>query len=77
MIPLSQFVKAKRKAMRMTQHLSDAGLTMRKAEVLLHDRPVGVLEELDRGYRFTCSVDYLNDPKAVTSSNLRWNGFHS
>jgi len=41
---------------------------MRKAEILLHDRPVGVLEELDRGYRFTYSAAYLNDPKAVSAS---------
>ena len=25
---------------------------MRKAEILLHDKPVGLLEELDHGYRF-------------------------
>lgn len=37
---------------------------MRKAEVLLHDRAVGVLEELDRGYRFTYHADYLENPKA-------------
>ena len=41
---------------------------MRKAEVLLHDRPVGVLAELDRGYRFTYRSDYLNDPEAVPVS---------
>lgn len=41
---------------------------MRKAEVLLHDVPVGVLEELERGYRFTYAMDYLDDPKAVPVS---------
>jgi serine/threonine-protein kinase HipA len=37
---------------------------MRKADVLLHDRPVGLLEELERGYRFTYRAEYLADPKA-------------
>jgi serine/threonine-protein kinase HipA len=41
---------------------------MRKAEVLLHDRPVGVLTEFERGYRFTYRSDYLNDPEAVPVS---------
>ena len=41
---------------------------MRKAEILLHERLVGLLEELDRGYRFTYSAAYLNDPKAVSAS---------
>ena len=41
---------------------------MRKAEILLHDSPVGLLEEIDRGYRFTYSAAYLNDPKAVSAS---------
>ena len=39
---------------------------MRKAEILLHDRPVGLLEELDRGYRFTYSAAYLKDPKQLS-----------
>jgi serine/threonine-protein kinase HipA len=37
---------------------------MRKAEVRLFDRPVGILEELERGYRFTYSADYLKESKA-------------
>ena len=37
---------------------------MRKAEVLLRDRAVGILEELERGYRFTYRADYLENPKA-------------
>jgi len=41
---------------------------MRKAEILLHERPVGVLEELERGYRFTYSAAYLQDPEAVSAS---------
>ena len=35
---------------------------MRRAEVLLNDRPVGRLEELEGGYRFTYHQDYLKDP---------------
>ena len=41
---------------------------MRKAEVFLHDRPAGLLEELERGYRFTYRSDYLSDPEAVPVS---------
>ncbi len=41
---------------------------MRKAEVLLHDRPVGILEELERGYRFSYYPDYQNTPTAVPVS---------
>jgi len=41
---------------------------MRKAEVFLHDRPVGTLEELERGYRFTYRQDYLGDPQTVPVS---------
>jgi serine/threonine-protein kinase HipA len=41
---------------------------MRKAEVLLHDRPVGILEELDHGYRFSYRAEYLDDPKAAPVS---------
>jgi len=41
---------------------------MRKAEILLHDKPVGLLEELDHGYRFTYSAAYLKDPGAVSAS---------
>lgn len=37
---------------------------MRKAEVLLRDRAIGILEELERGYRFTYRTDYLEHPKA-------------
>lgn len=37
---------------------------MRKAEVLLHNRPVGILEELEHGYRFTYRSDYLQDTQA-------------
>ena len=35
---------------------------MRKAEVLLHDHSVGILAELERGYRFTYSPEYLKEP---------------
>lgn len=41
---------------------------MRKAEVLFQDRPVGVLEELEHGYRFTYRSDYLSDPEAMPVS---------
>jgi serine/threonine-protein kinase HipA len=41
---------------------------MRKAEVLLKNVLVGVLEELERGYRFTYSMDHLDDPKALPVS---------
>jgi HipA-like protein len=41
---------------------------MRKAEVFLYDRPVGILEELDHGYRFSYRAEYLNDPKAAPVS---------
>lgn len=41
---------------------------MRKAEVLLFDRPVGLLEELERGYRFTYGAEYLMEPRAVPVS---------
>lgn len=41
---------------------------MRKAEILLHDKPAGLLEELDHGYRFTYSGAYLKDPGAVSAS---------
>jgi serine/threonine-protein kinase HipA len=35
---------------------------VRKADVLLHDRVVGTLEELEQGYRFTYHTDYLENP---------------
>jgi serine/threonine-protein kinase HipA len=41
---------------------------MRKAEVFLHDRLVGILEELDHGYRFSYRAEYLDDPKAAPVS---------
>lgn len=41
---------------------------MRKAEVLMHDRPIGILEELERRYRFTYLGTYLSDSKAVPVS---------
>lgn len=41
---------------------------MRKAEVLIFDRPAGILEELERGYRFTYRADYLMEPKAAPVS---------
>lgn len=41
---------------------------MRKAEVLIFDRPAGILEELERGYRFTYRADYLAEPQAVPVS---------
>ena len=41
---------------------------MRKAEVLLHDRAAGILEELEHGYRFTYRPDYLAHPQAVPVS---------
>lgn len=37
---------------------------MRKADVLLHDRTVGLLEELENGYRFSYLPDYLAEPEA-------------
>lgn len=37
---------------------------MRKAEILLHDRPIGILEELERNYRFTYRAEYLEEPNA-------------
>jgi len=41
---------------------------MRKAEVLLQDRPVGILEELEHGYRFTYRPDYLQESQALPVS---------
>jgi serine/threonine-protein kinase HipA len=41
---------------------------MRKAEVLFYDRPAGILEELEHGYRFTYLQDYLKDSQAVPVS---------
>ena len=41
---------------------------MRKAEILLHDRSVGILEELERGYRFTYRPDYLATPETAPVS---------
>ena len=41
---------------------------MRRADVLLHDCSVGILEELERGYRFTYRADYLADPHSVPVS---------
>lgn len=44
---------------------------MRKAEVHLQDRFAGTLEELDNGYQFTYSSDYLNlDDAAPISLSL-------
>lgn len=40
----------------------------RKADVFYHDRLVGVLEEIDAGYRFTYDLAYLNSGKAVSLS---------
>ncbi len=37
---------------------------MRKAEILLHDQPVGILEELEHGYRFSYRSDYLKNSQA-------------
>lgn len=37
---------------------------MRKADVLLHDCPVGTLEELEHGYRFSYRTEYLKDAQA-------------
>ena len=41
---------------------------MRRAEVLMQDRPAGVLEELEDSYRFTYLPDYLNAPGAMPVS---------
>lgn len=41
---------------------------MRKAEVLLHNVPVGLLEELEQGYRFTYAMDHLDNPEALPVS---------
>jgi serine/threonine-protein kinase HipA len=37
---------------------------MRKAEILLHNQPVGTLEELEHGYRFSYRSDYVKNPHA-------------
>ncbi len=37
---------------------------MRKADILLHGKLAGLLEELEHGYRFTYLRDYLNDSRA-------------
>jgi serine/threonine-protein kinase HipA len=41
---------------------------MRKAKILLNDLPVGILEELEHGYRFTYNSGHLKDPKALPVS---------
>jgi serine/threonine-protein kinase HipA len=41
---------------------------MRKAEVLLNDRPVGLLEEIEGGYCFTYQREHLKDPNALPVS---------
>ena len=41
---------------------------MRKAEIYLNDRSVGILKELEQGYRFTYHSEYLNDPRAIPVS---------
>lgn len=41
---------------------------MRKAEVLWNDSPVGLLEELEHGYRFTYSFSHLQTPNAMPVS---------
>ncbi len=37
---------------------------MRKAEILLYDQPVGILDELEHGYRFSYRSGYLKNPQA-------------
>jgi len=41
---------------------------MRKADVLLNDRSVGLLEELEHGYRFTYNSAHLKDPNPLPVS---------
>ena len=41
---------------------------MRKADIYLNDRSVGILKELEHGYRFTYHHDYLNAPQAIPVS---------
>jgi len=41
---------------------------MRKADILMHGRPAGILEELEHGYRFTYLPDYLADRHTVPVS---------
>jgi serine/threonine-protein kinase HipA len=41
---------------------------MRRAEVRMHDRPAGILEELEDSYRFTYLPDYLQSPEAMPVS---------
>lgn len=41
---------------------------MRNAEVLLHDKPVGILEELEHGYRFTYRSEHLQCREALPIS---------
>ena len=43
-------------------------MIMRKAEVFLNDRSVGILKELEHCYRFTYHPDYLNAPQAIPVS---------
>jgi len=42
---------------------------MRKAEIFFHHQPVGVLEELEHGYRFSYRSDYLKNPKAESKQD--------
>lgn len=41
---------------------------MRRAEIFVQDRLAGLLDEHDRGYRFSYAPDYLADPAAMAVS---------
>lgn len=43
---------------------------MRKADILLHDHSVGILEELEHGYRFTYHAEYSRIPGSEPVSLL-------
>ena len=41
---------------------------MRRAEILLQDHSVGMLEELEHGYRFSYRSEHLQNPQALPVS---------
>ena len=41
---------------------------MRRAEIFVQDRHAGMLEEHDRGYRFSYASDYFSAPDAMAVS---------
>jgi len=40
----------------------------RKAEIMIHGTPAGILSEDDDGYRFTYYASYLDSPNAMAAS---------